>query len=225
MGEQFLDNRGLVCADDFSLPIIRDAMVDYELRNKNYQNVFNRQIQNMETMNSIARQEAGWQIASGTISGAAGGAMAGAMTGNPYAAIGGAVIGGATALAGGIADANNLKKKQQETIDFTRDLFGFQLGNIKALPNSLSRTAAFVYNTSYIPTLEYYTCTDLEKQALRDKIAYNGMNVGVIGKISDYQLNVPSYIKGKIIRFPSEMDIDFHEANIIAEEINKGVII
>ena len=46
--------------------------------------------------------------------------------------------------------------------------------------------------------LEYYTCTEIEKQALRDKIKYNGMTVGTIGKIEDFTDSTVEeiYIKG-----------------------------
>ena len=40
-----------------------------------------------------------------------------------------------------------------------------QLGNIKAQPNSLAKTSAFNIDTRKFPILEYYTCTETEKQA------------------------------------------------------------
>lgn len=206
------------------MPVLKDAWVDYELRNKNYQNTFNRQIENMEFNNRQANIQAAFSAVSGTISGAASGAMSGALAGGGVGAAVGGVIGGVSSAAGGIADVVMQKNAQKEVLDYTKDLFGYQLGNIKALPNSLAKTSAFVYNSNYYPVLEYYTCTELEKQALRDKIKYNGMTVGVIGKIEDYLLSEASYIKGKIIRLENA-EIDFHEANIIAEEINKGVFI
>lgn len=57
-GRDFDDSRGLVCGGDFSIGIVNDQWNAYEIQNKNYQNIFNRQIQNMEVNNSIARQEA-----------------------------------------------------------------------------------------------------------------------------------------------------------------------
>ena len=77
----FNDARGLICGGDFSLGIINDAWTQYEIQNKNYQAIFDRQIQNMDINNSIARTEAGWQAAAGTVQGAASGAMAGGIAG------------------------------------------------------------------------------------------------------------------------------------------------
>lgn len=82
-GDDWNTIQGLVCNGDFSLGIIRDAWVQYELQNKNYQAIFDRQIQSMDKNNAIIRQEAGWQAAAGSIQGAAGGAVAGAAAGGP----------------------------------------------------------------------------------------------------------------------------------------------
>ena len=80
-GNDFNDIRGLVCGGDFSLGIVNDAWTQYEIQNKNYQAIFDRQIQNMDVNNSIARQEAAWQAVAGSVQGAAAGAAAGAMAG------------------------------------------------------------------------------------------------------------------------------------------------
>ena len=103
-------------------------------------------------------------------------------------------------------------------------MYGYQLGNVKALPDSISKTTAFTFNNKIFPILEYYTCTDVEKQALRDKIKYNGMTIMVIGKIADYILSDVSYIKGSIIRMEDIAD-DFHMLKAISDEIYKGVFI
>lgn len=98
------------------------------------------------------------------------------------------------------------------------------MGNIQALPSSLAKTSALTFNNKIFPILEYYTCTDEEKQALRDKIKYNGMTVGRIGIIVDFIREEKTYIKGKLIRLES-IDEDFHILNAIADEMNKGVFI
>ena len=65
---------------------------------------------------------------------------------------------------------------------------------------------------------------DEEKQALQDKIKYNGMTVMRIGTINQFLQSEPSYIKGKLIRLESVND-DFHMIRSIAEELYKGVFI
>lgn len=223
-GQDFNDARGLICSGEFSLPKLDDAWATYQLNNKNYQASFDRQIQNMEVNNSIQRKMEIASAVGGATQGATSGAMMGAMTGNPLAIAGGAVVGGATSAVGGALDVYYNDKLRNEALDYTKDQFGYQLGNIKAMPQSLSRTTAFTNNNKYFPVLEYYTCTDIEKQALRDKIKYNGMTVMRIGKIQDFIQADKTYIKGKLIRLEGIND-DYHLLTGIADEIYKGVFI
>ena len=79
-----------------------------------------------------------------------------------------------------------------------------------------------------VPILEYYTCTEREKLAFLNKVAYNGMTVMAIDKIENYIYNrwgikgieSKGYIKGKIIRI--DLEEDYHITKAIADEINKG---
>ena len=221
--------RGLVCGGDFSLSRISDQWIEYEIQNKNFQATFDRQIQNMETQQDIQRKQEKWQVASGVVSGATGGAVAGQMIGGNIGAGVGALVGGAMSLAGGLTDIKYNKILRNEALDYTKDMFGYSLDNIKALPNTISKISAFNNNNKIFPVLEYYTCTDEEKKAFLNKIAFNGMSVGVIGKIKDYLTNNWSYdkieskgyIKGKLIRLILENE-DFQIVNEIAGEINKG---
>lgn len=153
-----------------------------------------------------------------------GGALTGALVGGPIGALVGGLVGAGASTAAGIRDYQLSEQLRQEAIDYTTDQFGYQLGNIKALPNSLSRTSALTYNNKLFPFLEFYSCTDEEKQALKDKIKYNGMTVMRIGIISDFIKNEPTYIKGRLIRLEGT-DNNFHVINEIANEINKGVFI
>ena len=214
-GQDFDDARGLVLAGDYSLPVVTDAWENYQIQNKNYQNIFDRQIQNMEVNNKLNNIRAGVGAGASAI---ATGLTAGATTG----LIGGLIAGVGSAIAGGV-DYAMQKQQQAEAIDYTKDQFGYGLQNIQALPESISKTSAFTPNNKIFPVLEYYTCTDEEKQALRDKIKYNGMTVMRIGKIEDYLQVEPSYIKGQIIRL--ELDEDDHMIEQITNEIYKGVFI
>ena len=218
-GETFKDYRGLICQGDFSIPQINDSWVSYEQNNKNYLNIFNRQIENMEFTNKMQRIQQGVSIGVGALQGAVSGAAAGATMGLGGA---GAIVGGVASLGAGIADFELMKANQREALDYTKDLFGYNLGNIQARPNTLSKTGSLIIDNHFVPYLEFYDCTDEEKEALRNKIKYNGMSVGVIGKMIDYMKNEPTYIKGKIIKI---YNVDTHMSTAIAEELNKGVFI
>ena len=223
-GKDFGDARGLVCGGDFSLPQLSDSWQEYQIQNKNFQNQFDRQIENMEVQNKYSRMSEITNAITGTFQGVAGGSMIGSMIPVPGASVIGAIGGGAISAAGGIADIYINEKLRAEALDYTKDNFGYQLGNIKALPYSLTKVGAYNANNKLVPFFERYSCTDIEKQALRDKLYYNGMSVGRIGSIAQFQQSTPTYIKGKLIRLENTGD-DFHVINAISAEINKGVFI
>ena len=219
-GKDFDDTRGLICSGDFSLARITDAWTNYQLQNKNYMASFNRQIQNMEVQNNVARLNDILGAGVGTLAGIAGGILGGAKIGG--GAVGGA-IGGAAALGAGIADIAINEQLRNENMDYTKDMFGYQLGNIKAVPDGLSKTTAYTKNNKYFPFLEYYTCTEEEKNALKNKLKYNGMTVMRIGTINEFLQAEQSYIKGRLIRL--EGDYDNHYVNELSQELYKGVYI
>lgn len=226
------DMRGLICGGSFSLGQLTSAWSAYELNNVNYQAVFDRTIQNLDVQYDVAKQQALVSTFTGALTGGATGATTGAMAGSKigggYGAIAGAAIGGTlgtgASIAGGVIDYQNLKKLQEENRDFQTDLYNYNLQNIKAIPESLSKGSAFTINTRIWPMIEYFKATDEETQALKDKLTYNGMTVMKIGKIADYILNSSiSFIQGKMIRL-----LDVGESAIASEiynEIYKGVYI
>lgn len=221
-GQDFKDNRGLILAGDFSLPIVTDAWINYQLNNKNYQLAFDRQIENMEVNYGWQRAQGIANAVVGTIQGGTTGAMAGGMAGGPVGAAAGVLVGTGAAIAGGALDLTMQQSLHNEALDFARDNFGFQLGNIKALPNTLNKVSSIVANSKLFPFVEYYTCTKEERKAFHDKLTYNGMTIGRIGKISQF-LNpgdIQTYVKGQLIRLEGKYDT--HEVNEIANEFMKG---
>lgn len=234
-GRDFNDARGLICSGDFSLSQIQDNWQQYQISNKNFQNIFDRQIENMEVQHRYQRIGDIAGAVTGTMSGASSGAAAGTAV-SP--GIGTAIGAGVGAIASGIGGAIDYRLKEQlrsEALDYTKDLFGFQLDNIKALPYTLTKVTAYNNNNKIFPILEYYTCTEVEKKALAMKIIYNSMTVGVIGTVQDYlsytwsyydqeqgYLYDKGYIKAQLIRLDG-IGEDYHVANAIAGELAKGV--
>lgn len=217
------DARGCILGGDFSLPQASDAWASYQLNNKNYQSIFNREVEHLNVEYKYQRIQSGVQVAAGALQGGVSGAGAGS-AGGPAGMIAGAVLGTGLSIGGGIADLSIQKKLFRENLDYKNDLFGYQLGNIKALSQSLAKTSALNEDNRLVPFLEYYTCTETEKEALRNKIKYNGMTVMVIGTMIEYIRSERSYIKGKLIRcedFPGSLNI----INALADELNQGVFI
>ena len=228
-GSNFGDARGLVCSGDFSISYLSDPWREYQTRNKNYLNIFDREIENMEVNHSWDMREAKFSALAGTVSGAAKGSKNLAAFGPIGSAVGG-LIGGGLAAAGGALDIQEKESLYTEAVDYKQDLFGFQLDNIKALPYSLAKVTAINENNKIFPFIESYSCSDVEKRAFANKIAWNSMTVGVIGQIQDYITNSWSYnditdkgyIKARLIRF-DDANEDFHNVNAIADELLKGV--
>ena len=215
-GSDFNDARGLICGGDFSLPQVSDPWANYQLQNKNYQAIFDRQIQNMEVGYKYQNLS---QLISGSISAIGTGVTTGVLAGGPFGA-----LGGLASVGGLLTDYYCNRRLQNEAIDYTKDLFGYKLGNIQALPDSLTKVSPFNPNNKLFPFLEYYTCTPTESQAFENKIRRNGMTVMRIGTIQEFIRPTETYIKGQIIRL-LDVDEPTNVLNEIANEINKGVFI
>lgn len=220
-GKDFKDNRGLILSGDFSLPIVKDAWINYQLQNKNYALAFDRQIENLESNYSWQKKMGIANAITGTIQGGVSGAMSGALVGGGVGAVVGGVLGTGASMVGGIMDVNMQQALHNEAIDYTKDNFGYQLQNIQALPNTLNKVSSIISVSKLFPFLEYYTCTNEEKEALENKLKFNGMTIGRIGKIKDYlQQDTQTYVQGQLIRLEGKFDT--HIANEIANEFKKG---
>ena len=183
--------------------------------------MFDRQIKNMDVQNDINKQGAIAQLIASPIIGGASMAAAGAQFGG----INGMAIGTSIGAVGGLAtsalDLRNSLKMMEENRQYKIDMYGYNLQNIQAIPTSLTKTSALTYNTRVWPFIEYYTCTDVERNALADKMKYNGMTIMKIGKLTDYTLGEDNFYKGQLIRL--NINVDSHMAYEIYNELNKGV--
>lgn len=223
-GSDYNDARGLICGGDFSLTQISDNWNTYQIQNKNFQEMFDRQIQSMEVNNSVQKEKDIWNAISGTVQAGISGATSGGLMAGPQGAVIGSIAGAGVSAIAGIRDIQLNQKLRNEALDYTKDQFGYQLGNIKALPDNLTKVSSFNPNNKIFPILEFYTCTDVEKLALENKLKYNGMTVMRIGTIAEFIRTEITYIKGKLIRLEGISD-DFHIINEISNEIFKGVFI
>lgn len=218
------DVRGLICGGDFSVDMLSDAFVNYQIANKNFQNIFNAQIKRMDQMQGINRINAGAGIAIGTLQGATYGAATGSMLGGGIGAAAGGAIGGAASLAGGIIDYANQEKAYGINRQYSIDMYNYTLGNIQAMPDTLTKVSAYNIDNKYFPIVEVYSCTEEEVELVRSKLKYQSfaiMGIGTINELTGEQLN-DKFIKGQMIRLLDFYD-DEHMANEIYSEIAKGV--
>ena len=223
-GQDFDDARGLICQGNFSISTVSDAWKNYVIQNKNFNEMFNRELENMEVNREIEKTREAWGVGAGVVSGAMSGAMAGGMLGGGIGAVAGGIVGAGASLAGGIADMQMSQKLYDEAKSYKQDMRNYSLGNIKALPYTLSKTTGYNVDNKYFPFLEYYTCTEKEKKAFRDQLKYTGMTVMRTGTIGEFLTGDYSYVQGKMILI-NGIDDDFHLLKTISEEIGKGVYI
>lgn len=215
--------RGLDLSGNFSLTQTSNAWTDYQLQNKNFENIFNRQMDSLKMQHSVQERFDILNAFTGTVSGAASGGMTGAAAG-PWGAVAGAVVGGVASGIGGAMDVNINRMLRQEQVSLQEDIFAYQKGNIQALPNSLTKVDTLSQNNPLIPYIEFYTCTQIEREAVRNILKYSGMTVGRVGTISDFISSEPQYIRGRLIRIDGIQE-DFHIVQQISQELQKGVYI
>ena len=226
-GMEYKDNRGLLCGGDFSLPRVNSEWITYQLNNKNYQNIFNRDIQHLDFMQNIEMRNQLVSGAVGIFSDAVKGGVAGGLaTASPYGAIAGAVIGGGASAIGYGIDVDTMARTHRENKQLAIDKYNYQLGNIKALPYTLTKVGSFDAISKIFPFVESYCCSQEELTAFENKIKYESMTVMRIGTLREF-MNFDSdlhYFKGALIR-NDEIADDTHVLNAIYEELLKGVYI
>ena len=118
-----------------------------------------------------------------------------------------------------------MNERQAENKQLALDNFAYQLGNIKALPDTINKTTPLTFNNKKFPFIEVYSSTDEEKLILQNSIKYRSMKVNAIGTIQDYlQENERTFISGSLIRLEN-LGLDSQEAFEIYNELMKGVYI
>ena len=148
----------------------------------------------MRNMDFTHRQERIQEVVSGALgvvqgaaSGATGGAMGGKMAGGGMGtgAGVGAAAGAATAMLSGLADFTLMVGRQAEAKSLAKDMFKYQLGNIKALPDNISKVTALVYNNKFYPFIEVYSASDEEKELFKANLSYKlSMICGTVAAFS-----------------------------------------
>lgn len=221
-GSFFEENvRGLVCGGDYSMARIADAWVNYQEQNKNFEAIFNRQIDNMDVMRGYERIEQGVSIGVGSL---AGGAIGGKAFGPA-----GVAVGAIGSIGAGIADYAISEGRYQENKSYATDMHQLQLGNVQAMPRTLARTTAFNVDNRYFPILTLYRCSSDEIKAVANFIKNRSMSVGIIDNPRNYVNNTWSFatveargfIQGSIIMIDSIHDTHFVDE--LNNEFQKGV--
>lgn len=146
----------------------------------------------------------------------------GLATGNVWAGLGAAAASG---LAGAV-DVAMAGAKHKETMSYNEDMRNYQIGNIQALPNSLTQVDVLSANNPIFPYVEYYTCLFVEKDRIRNVLRYHGMTANYISPLFKFMTPDPlgnKFLQAQIIAFGADFHEDDHVAAIISNEIAQGV--
>lgn len=223
-GGNYNDARGLICSGDFSLTQTRDAWVNYELQNKNFQQIFNRQIESMELQQKVGKTQDFVSTFTGTLQGGATGAMVGLQAGGGYGAAIGGVVGTMASGIGGAADIALNDQLRRDQIDAAKDNFALSLANIKALPDTLTKVSAYNQQNKIFPFVEMYDATDEEKEYFKEQLKYQGMVINRVGTLSDIiDFEKETFVQAILIRGEDEWET--HTTNFIAEQLARGIYI
>lgn len=206
-GHDFNDPRGLICNGDFSMTQVSSSWAEYQMSNKNYQEIFNRQIQYLKTQNTLNTISAATSIVSNGLMGSVVGGTSGMIAG----------------VLSGVADTAITAYQGAQQVSYQTDLYNYNLQNIQAQPMTLTKVSSFNRNNKVFPILEYYSCTMQERQAFIRKLKYNGMTVNKIDLIKYYLWEEMTYIKGQLIRL--NIVEDSHYLGEVYNEVFKGFFI
>ncbi|MBP5446233.1 MAG: hypothetical protein J6Y28_08695 [Acholeplasmatales bacterium] len=234
--QDYQDGRGLILQGDFSVPTLTDQWVKFEIENKNYLNTFNREIDSMELQHKVGETQDLANAITGSITGALSGAMAGGIAGSAagpvgtaVGAIGGAVIGGVTSAVGGVIDYQNNQKLRNDAIDKAKDLFNYQLDNIKALPRTIRNIGCFTADFTMVPVLEEYSASPDEIDTYDYKMNWYGMSIMRPGHLLEYTRNDgETFVQGYLLRLDTAStpeEADNHLAEALSDEVSKGLYI
>ena len=220
---------GLICKGEFSINSVKEQYIQFMQNNKNYENIFRAEINTNDKSHELQVEQsriANW------LGSAATGLQTGTFFGGSGAGIGGGIGAGVgagilTGIAGEV-DINYGNQLYELNKKYKQDVHNYQLDNIKAMPNSLSKVTSYTKNNQLFPVLERYDATDKEKEAVAQNVIDYSMNVGVIGKPIDYVYNDWSYngntsrgyFKAQLIK----IDLNtYHESDAISTELARGV--
>lgn len=234
-GGNYKDTRGVVWKGGFSVSQVTNAWTEYKLQNSTFQATFDREIQNLEYINDKKTALENLQYNLGvagdlvnTVQGGINGFMFGSMSKKSNIPIIGT---GVTAIAGltntALNATRNYYNKQTaqdlriESIALKKDLFALSNQAIQARPNTFANGTELSTLTNGKAYIEYYDCSEREKEQIRYYLQLQSYTVNAFGSISGYlKKDESTFIQGV---FVFANDIPPMIAQKINEELALGV--
>lgn len=218
-------------SNGFEVSLSTDQFQDYVRNNSNYEKIFNKNQEYLEKQHEVEKGNEITQLILNTLSMTAMGAIAGASMGDAgllgevfgtksKGAILGATTAGTVTLGTNIAQLainNGLREYEQ---NLQKELFSLDIGQIKNLPNNISRISSFneILLKDFYYVLEIYECSEEELQLVDLFLEKYSYSLGVYGLFYNYYSN-GRFLKGNLIT--SSLIPNLH--NIATKEIQGGV--
>lgn len=203
------DFRGLVYNSSLCVTQLSDAYANYVSNNKNFQQLFDNQINTLTKQQDI--QLSAMEETLGFRS----------YTGMPLSSI--------MRVIGGSKDIDMQRELNNVALNKMRTDFNYQMDNIKSMPHTIKKLTAINEDTRIFPYIEVYSCSPKEEESFDYKIQYTGMTVMTTGKINDYiQAGIETFVQADLIRLDisrSEETANNQIAVEIAAELEKGLYI
>lgn len=203
------DFRGLVYNSSLCVTQLSDAYSNYIANNKNFQQLFDNQI------NTLTKQQ---EIQVNALEETLG---LRSYTGMP--------IGSILRVIGGAKDIDMTKELNNLAITKMETDFKYQMDNIKSMPHSIKKMTAINGDTRIFPFIEIYTASAVEENSFDLKMKYTGYTIMTTGYIYNYlKDDEETFVQADLIRLDlsrSEETADNHIATEIANELAKGLYI
>ena len=212
------DKDCLIINEDFSLTNVTSQWTEYVYSNKNYSNIFEREIQGREFERGWERkveqaQKAMDKITARNIEGSI---AKNQLWNLPIISQIGAGLASSTSmnedyLKAAATDRQYNEALYQEGISISRDMFNYQLDNVKSQPLIPSKITTIDCKLLDGVYLEFYSTNPTELAAIDNYYKYNGHRIDDFGTFSQYYGH---FIKGRII-------ISSHYTQPEIDEINR----
>ena len=212
----FDDKNCLIIEEDFSLTLLSSEWSQYVRQNRNYMNTFNREIQGREfertwerrveqaqaktdewTARNISAQKAQAYTGNLPIISSIAGAIGTAWKDSAY-------------MEAAQVDREYNEAMYQESLSLSRDMFSYQLDNIKAQPTIPNKITTIDCKFMGYILMEYWSTNETEKAAINNYYNYNGNRIDAYGTFNDYW---GSFIRGKIIISQNYTQPEINELN------------
>ena len=217
------DKDCLTISEDFSLTQVSSEWANYVYQNRNYQNAFEREIQGREfnrdwerkieqaqaksdewTSRNISSQKARTYTGNLPIISDIAGALGTAFKDNTYMQM-------------AQLDREYNEALHQESLSISKDLFSYQLDNIKSQPTIPSKVTTIDVKFLDGIYLEFYSTNETELLAINNFYKYNGNRIDAYGTFSKYY---GWFIRGKIIKSLNYTQPEMDEIN---RRLNAGI--